>query len=76
MLDVIVEHPFYGEIKGLLMLSSRYDVSKFMGFVKEGKATLLSSLTDGVHLHTVEGENKEVLDRIQKVLKEKGFLIE
>jgi hypothetical protein len=76
VLDVIVEHPFYGEIKGLLMLSSRYDVSKFMGFVKEGKATLLSSLTDGVHLHTVEAENEEVLDRIQKALEEKGFLIE
>ncbi|HHW57493.1 MAG TPA: transcription repressor NadR [Clostridia bacterium] len=76
VLDVIVEHPYYGEIKGLLMLSSRYDISKFMECIKEGKATLLSSLTDGVHLHTVEAENEEALKRIQEALKEKGFLIE
>lgn len=76
VLDVIIEHPFYGELKGVLMLSSRYDVSKFMEFVKEGKATLLSSLTEGVHLHTVEADSEAVLNRIHKVLKEKGFLIE
>ncbi|ADQ07889.1 3H domain protein [Caldicellulosiruptor hydrothermalis 108] len=76
VLDVIVEHPLYGELRGLLMLSSRYDVSKFMEFVKEGKAKLLSSLTGGVHLHTVEADSEEVLNRIQKILKEKGFLME
>lgn len=76
VLDVIVEHPYYGELKGLLMLSSRYDVAKFMDCIKEGKAMLLSSLTEGVHLHTVEADSEDVLDRIGKALNEKGFLIE
>lgn len=76
VLDVIVEHPFYGELKGLLMLSSRYDVIKFMECIKEGKAMLLSSLTEGVHLHTVEAGSEDSLNRIEKVLHEKGFLIE
>jgi len=76
VLDVIVEHPLYGEIKGLLMISSRYDVERFMENVKNAKATLLSSLTEGVHLHTVEANSKEVLDRIEKKLKEKGFFVE
>ncbi|MDI3310062.1 MAG: transcription repressor NadR [Thermoanaerobacterium sp.] len=76
VLDVIVEHPLYGEIRGLLMISSRYDVERFMDSVENGKATLLSSLTEGVHLHTIEADSKEVLDRIEKKLKEKGFFVE
>ncbi|SNX53103.1 transcription repressor NadR [Thermoanaerobacterium sp. RBIITD] len=76
VLDVIVEHPYYGELKGLLMLSSRYDVEKFMECLKDGKASLLSSLTEGIHLHTIEADSKETLDRIEKELKAKGFLIE
>ncbi|MGB9679500.1 MAG: transcription repressor NadR [Thermoanaerobacteraceae bacterium] len=76
VLDVIVEHPFYGEIKGLLMVSSRYEVKQFMRYIENGKTTLLSSLTEGVHLHTVEAKDLETLERIQKALKEKGFLIE
>lgn len=76
VLDVIVEHPYYGELKGLLMLSSRYDVAKFMEVIKKEKAALLSSLTGGVHLHTVEAESDEALDRIEKALRDKGFLIE
>ncbi len=30
VMDVIVEHPLYGEIRGLLMLKSRADVRRFM----------------------------------------------
>jgi transcriptional regulator of NAD metabolism len=75
VLDVIVEHPYYGELKGLLMLSSRYDVEKFMKCVRGGKALLLSTLTEGVHLHTIEADSNEILERIEDKLGEKGFLI-
>ena len=30
IVDVIVEHPVYGELRGILNLKSRYDVKQFM----------------------------------------------
>jgi len=74
VLDVLVEHPLYGELKGYLMLESRLDVTKFVARVEAQSASLLSSLTGGVHLHTVQYRNQEDLDGARKVLGEKGFL--
>lgn len=51
--NVIVEHPVYGELSGNLHLRSRFDVDQFMTQVEKGHATLLSTLTQGYHLHTV-----------------------
>jgi len=76
VVDVMVEHPIYGEYKGNLMLSSPAGVREFMRRLKEGKAEPLSSLTGGVHLHTVEAEDEETLDRISKALEEKGILLQ
>lgn len=54
ILDVFVEHPIYGELRGSLHLSSRRDVDLFLDSVRKSKAPLLSSLTEGSHIHTVE----------------------
>ena len=43
VLDVIVEHPVYGQLTGALGLSSRYDVSQFV--LRAGAAQPLSLLT-------------------------------
>ena len=59
ILDVIVEHPLYGELRGSLMIESRADVQDFLGQVSASRASLLSSLTGGVHLHTVEASRPE-----------------
>lgn len=75
VLDVIVEHPVYGEIKANLMLDNRADLTSFMENIKNRKAKPLSSLTDGVHLHTVEGDSEEILERIVYNLDQEGFLI-
>lgn len=53
ILDVQVDHPIYGDLRGSLHLSSRRDVDVFMSSVRTSSAVLLSSLTDGSHLHTV-----------------------
>nr|WP_143452185.1 transcription repressor NadR [Kandleria vitulina] len=74
--NVIVEHPVYGEIKGNMKLKSRYDILKFMEKVNNYDATSLSSLTGGVHLHTIYADSTEILDRIEEALKENGFLLE
>jgi transcriptional regulator of NAD metabolism len=75
ILDVIVEHPIYGEIRGPLMLESRSDVEDFLKQVRARKATLLSALTSGVHLHTVEAHRPEQIARAKSRLSERGFLL-
>jgi transcriptional regulator of NAD metabolism len=75
ILDVIVEHPLYGELRGTLMLESRADVHDFLEHVRKSKASLLSSLTGGVHLHTVEASRKEPIARARRQLRARGLLL-
>ncbi|MFR7591555.1 MAG: transcription repressor NadR [Longibaculum sp.] len=74
VLDVIVEHPIYGQLTGKLHISSRYDVEQFMKKIDSGIAKPLSQLTDGLHLHTIQCSNDEVYQRIIKALDKKGYL--
>ncbi|NLY67169.1 MAG: transcription repressor NadR [Tissierellia bacterium] len=75
IIDVIVDHPLYGEITGNLDISSRLDVDRFMDKLKITKAEPLSTLTEGVHIHTIEVENEKIFQLIKETLKEKGYLI-
>lgn len=74
VLDVIVEHPIYGELTGQLQLNSRYDVDQFMNLVKDTEAKALSELTSGVHLHTLRCPSKEAYLRVVDALKKEGIL--
>lgn len=74
--SVIIDHPVYGEITASMMLSNRHDVKSFLQRVNETKANYLSVLTDGTHLHEISAPSKELLDRAEQMLREKGFLIE
>lgn len=74
--DVIVHHKVYGEIKKDLKCSSRRDVKIFLEKMNEEKSKPLDVLTGGVHFHTVVAENEEVIEEIEVVLKELGFLID
>ena len=49
VVDVVVEHPLYGQLTGQLSLASRYDVAQFVGKIRD--SVPLSALTGGVHLH-------------------------
>ncbi|SKC92059.1 transcription repressor NadR [Maledivibacter halophilus] len=75
VLDVIVTHPVYGEIRCPLMINSRYDLKKFTDKVKEFKAEPLASLTGGEHIHTIEVPNDEIYEIILNKLNEVGFLV-
>ena len=75
VLDVMVEHPLYGELRGALMIESRADVQDFIEKWRGNKATLLSSLTGGVHLHTVEAHKPEMIERAKAQLQERGILL-
>jgi len=76
VVDVVVEHPLYGELRGLLMLSSRSDVDRFMAQLDASGAELLSSLTGGVHLHTIEAPSRDALENARTAMRQHGYLLE
>lgn len=74
--DVIVEHAFYGELTGSLMISSRFDAKAFVEKISQAEASLLSELTDGIHIHTLVADSNEKITAAYAALKEAGILIE
>ena len=76
VVDVSVEHPIYGEMRGMLMLDSREDLREWLRTIKEKQVHLLSELTDGIHLHAVEAPRAELIDRARQALRERGYLFE
>jgi transcriptional regulator of NAD metabolism len=76
VLDVIVEHPLYGELRGLLDLTTPEDVEEWLAARETLGATLLSSLTGGVHLHTVEASDYRALLRARTVLQQLGISLD
>ncbi|WEG14064.1 transcription repressor NadR [Pullulanibacillus sp. KACC 23026] len=73
--DVIVEHPVYGEITANLRLSNRREVQHFLSRIQQSNASLLSNLTDGIHLHTLVATNEAALIRVERELEKEGFLL-
>ena len=74
VLDVVVEHPIYGQLTGPLHLSSRYDVAQFLTRCAQSAAAPLSQLTEGVHLHTVRCPDRQAADRVREDLERLGLL--
>jgi len=75
VLDVIVEHPLYGELRGMLMLASLADLQEFMDKYRSYEAKPLSALTQGVHLHSVEADSEQRLLMIEGELRKKKYLL-
>lgn len=73
VVDVIVEHPVYGQLTGALGLSSRYDVDQFV--LRAGTAPPLSLLTEGIHLHTLACPDEACFRRVREELARAGFLL-
>jgi transcriptional regulator of NAD metabolism len=68
VLDIMVEHDIYGQIRADLMLSRRKDVEEFCTQLEKSKSGPLNVIGSGVHYHTVEAQNEEILDEIGKAL--------
>lgn len=75
VLDVIVEHPIYGQLTGPLRMSSRYDVEEFLCRCDRSDARPLSDLTEGIHLHTLACPNEAAFQRVLAVLRKLGILL-
>ena len=58
------------------MLATRNEVSSYLAAMRKEEAEPLSALTEGVHLHTIEADSIDVLNRIEEALKQKGYLLD
>jgi len=76
VMDVIVEHPIYGQLTGALQLRSRFDVEQYIERCRQYKALPLSLLTEGIHLHTLDCPDEAALDRVRKSLSGLHILLE
>lgn len=74
VLDVIVEHPLYGELQGGLHIKNLKDVDDFVTAYEKQSTTLLSELTAGIHLHTIRYKDEADLEKIKQALAEKNIL--
>ncbi|MBS3994256.1 MAG: transcription repressor NadR [Alkaliphilus sp.] len=75
VIDVIIRHPIYGEIRSSLMIQSRMDIEEFMDKIRKKQAEPLASLTRGEHIHTLEFANDKTYRKIIDELSKKGFLV-
>ena len=64
VLDVIVRHEVYGELRAELNISSRNKVALFMEEIRQGKSRPLKNITSGEHFHTVSADSAQTLDLI------------
>lgn len=76
VLDVVVEHAVYGQLVGQLQLHSRYDVDQFMDRLGQEGNKPLSTLTEGIHLHTLRCPDEAAYERARDALLAAGFLLE
>lgn len=75
IVNVLIEHPLYGELSGALRIRSRLDVDQFLADVNAAKAHLLLDLTDGYHMHTVEYLDGVSLDKAIVRLRQLGIQV-
>lgn len=73
--NVIVEHPIYGDLTASLLLSTRKEVEEFLKKLETTNAALLSTLTEGIHLHTLEARSKDQIENACRELQQKGYLL-
>jgi transcriptional regulator of NAD metabolism len=59
----------------MLMIKTPMDIENFIKKFKEVNAKPLSSLTKGIHLHTIRADNEEIIENIIKELKDKNYLV-
>lgn len=74
IIDVIVEHPLYGELVGGLHIQTPTEVADFVTAYEKSQASLLSALTEGIHMHTIRCQDQTTFENIKTVLAEAGIL--
>lgn len=73
--DVFVWHKVYGKIAAPLEISSQMDVAEYMNSLRNGRSSPLKKVTSEYHYHTIEADSEKVLDKVEEMLKSKGYLV-
>ena len=66
---------FYRFYATLINIFSKRGIEQFIDGINSGRSTELMNITDGYHYHTVKADSNETLDKIEKELKARGFLV-
>ena len=74
VVNVFVWHKVYGKMVAPLNIFSPLHIRQFIEGVRSGKSSELMNITGGYHYHTVRAESDEILDRIGRVLSERGYI--
>lgn len=75
ILDVVVEHELYGQIAVDLIIASRQDAEEFYQRMRSNRAKPLKELTEDVHYHTIVAKDDASIERIERALEKKGYLM-
>lgn len=76
ILDVSVDHDYYGQIQIDLVINDLNDAREFVQKMNESASQPLKCLTGDIHYHTIAAPSEKVLQLIRNELKEKGYLVE
>ena len=74
VVNVFVWHKVYGKMVAPLNIFSPLHIRQFIEGVRSGKSSELMNITGGYHYHTVRAESDEILDRIGRVMSERGYI--
>ena len=75
VLDVAIEHDIYGKITAELIVGNRADVQDFVKKVEDHETKPLTVLTEGIHFHTIEAPEEDILEEVERQLGKAGFLL-
>ncbi len=75
VINVIVEHPLYGEIVGNLNIETIQDVKRFLAKMETSNAKPLLTLSNGIHLHTIQADSEEILANLEHELRKANLLL-
>ena len=74
VVDVFVWHKVYGKMTAPLNIFSALHIKQFIEGVRSGKSSELMNISGGYHYHTVRAESEDILNGIQNVLEERGYI--
>lgn len=75
ILDVMIEHPVYGKVRGELNIRTPKDIRLFLEKREKSNLPLFSEVTGGFHYHTLEADEPEYIEDALDSLVKAGYRI-
>ncbi len=75
ILDVSIDHDYYGQIQIDLVINDLNDAREFVKKMQSSQSQPLKCLTGDIHYHTIAAASEKVLQLIRRELKSRGYLV-